>query len=104
MLLTVAVIGPAHALKGEVRLEIRTDDPRGRLAPGTGLPAFGLSSYGDPYGDRFERDTRVSLFGALVHSRTADLDVRLDLPPVPDSADVSGLAIKVACLRPASGS
>ena len=32
MLLTVAVIGPAHALKGEVRLEIRTDDPEGRYA------------------------------------------------------------------------
>ncbi|XP_033261235.2 gamma-tubulin complex component 6 isoform X1 [Orcinus orca] len=65
-------------------------------APGTGLPAVGLFSYGDPCGDRFERDTRVSLFGALVHSRTADLDVRLDLPPVPDSADLSGLAIKVS--------
>ncbi|MDU0348229.1 ribosome maturation factor RimM [Actinomyces sp. MRS3W] len=39
MLLTVAVIGPAHALKGEVRLDIRTDDPEGRLAPGTVLPA-----------------------------------------------------------------
>lgn len=64
-------------------------------APGIGLPAVGLFSYGDPCGDRFERDTRVSLFGALVHSRTADLDVRLDLPPVPDSADLSGLAIKV---------
>ncbi|XP_057598865.1 gamma-tubulin complex component 6 isoform X2 [Hippopotamus amphibius kiboko] len=64
-------------------------------APGTGLPAVGLFSYGDPCEDRFERDTRVSLFGALVHSRTADLDVRLDLPPVPDSADLSGLAIKV---------
>lgn len=38
MLLTVAVIGPAHALKGEVRLEIRTDDPAGRLAEGTSLP------------------------------------------------------------------
>lgn len=38
MLLTVAVIGPAHALKGEVRLDIRTDDPEGRLAPGTVLP------------------------------------------------------------------
>ena len=37
MLLTVAVIGPAHALKGEVRLDIRTDDPEGRLAPGTSL-------------------------------------------------------------------
>ena len=38
MLLTVAVIGPAHALKGEVRLDIRSDDPEGRLAPGTVLP------------------------------------------------------------------
>ena len=35
MLLTVAVIGPAHALKGEVRLEIRTDDPEGRLLGGS---------------------------------------------------------------------
>ncbi|XP_022374757.1 gamma-tubulin complex component 6 isoform X2 [Enhydra lutris kenyoni] len=64
-------------------------------APGTGLPTTGLFSYGDPCSDRFERDTRVSLFGALVHSRTYDMDVRLDLPPVPDSADLSGLAIKV---------
>ncbi|XP_029811569.1 gamma-tubulin complex component 6 isoform X3 [Suricata suricatta] len=64
-------------------------------APGTGLPTVGLFSYGDPCGDRFERDTRVSLFGALVHSRTYDMDVRLDLPPMPDSADLSGLAIKV---------
>ncbi|XP_036762593.2 gamma-tubulin complex component 6 isoform X3 [Manis pentadactyla] len=64
-------------------------------APGTSLPTIGLFSYGDPCGDRFERDTRVSLFGALVHSRTYDMDVRLDLPPVPDSADLSGLAIKV---------
>ncbi|XP_051045553.1 gamma-tubulin complex component 6 isoform X2 [Phodopus roborovskii] len=63
-------------------------------APGTGLPTVGLFSIGDSC-DRYERDTRVSLFGALVHSRTYDMDVRLDLPPVPDSADFSGLAIKV---------
>nr|XP_054098749.1 gamma-tubulin complex component 6 isoform X2 [Callithrix jacchus] len=63
--------------------------------PGTGLPTVGLFSFGDPCGDKFERDTRVSLFGALVHSRTYDMDVRLDLPPVPDNADLSGLAIKV---------
>lgn len=63
--------------------------------PGTGLSTTRLFSYGDPCGDRFERDTRVSLFGALVHSRTYDMDVRLDLPPVPDSADLAGLAIKV---------
>ncbi|XP_069909171.1 gamma-tubulin complex component 6 isoform X2 [Oryctolagus cuniculus] len=63
-------------------------------APGTGLPTLGLFS-GDACGDRFERETRVSLFGALVHSHAYDMDVRLDLPPVPDSADLSGLAIKV---------
>ncbi|EHH65954.1 hypothetical protein EGM_02832, partial [Macaca fascicularis] len=63
-------------------------------APGTGLPTVGLFSFGDSCGDRFERDTRVSLFGALVHSRTDDIDVRLGLPPVPDNADLSGLAIK----------
>uniref|UniRef100_G3UL05 Gamma-tubulin complex component 6 N-terminal domain-containing protein n=1 Tax=Loxodonta africana TaxID=9785 RepID=G3UL05_LOXAF len=62
-------------------------------APGTGLLTFGRFSSGDSC-DKFERDTRTSLFGALVHSRTFDMDVRLDLPPVPDSADLSGLAIK----------
>ncbi|KAL4681919.1 hypothetical protein H8959_007396 [Pygathrix nigripes] len=56
-------------------------------APGTGLPSVGLFSFGDPCGDRFERDTRVSLFGALVHSRTYDMDVRLGLPPVPPNVD-----------------
>ncbi|KAM9171584.1 gamma-tubulin complex component 6 isoform 2-T2 [Pangshura tecta] len=64
-------------------------------APGTGLPAIGLFSQNYPGGDKFEKETRVSLFGALVHSRTYDMDIRLDLPPVPDSADLSGLAIKV---------
>uniref|UniRef100_A0A8C6K5I8 Gamma-tubulin complex component 6 n=1 Tax=Melopsittacus undulatus TaxID=13146 RepID=A0A8C6K5I8_MELUD len=64
-------------------------------APGTGLPAIGLFSRDYPAGDRFEKETRVSLFGALVHSRTYDMDIRLDLPPVPDNADLSGLAIKV---------
>ncbi|NXC93901.1 GCP6 protein, partial [Certhia familiaris] len=64
-------------------------------APGTGLPAIGLFSQSYPAGDKFERETRVSLFGALVHSRTYDMDIKLDLPPVPDNADLSGLAIKV---------
>ncbi|RTE49487.1 ribosome maturation factor RimM [Actinobaculum sp. 352] len=37
MQLTVAVIGAAHGLKGEVRLDVRTDIPERRLAPGTML-------------------------------------------------------------------
>ncbi|XP_075713310.1 gamma-tubulin complex component 6 [Rhinoderma darwinii] len=64
-------------------------------APGTGLPAMGQFSQNFSSSDKFEKETRVSLFGALVHTRTNDMDIKLDLPPVPDSADLSGLAIKV---------
>lgn len=37
MLLTVARIGRAHGLRGEVALDLRTDDPAGRLAAGAVL-------------------------------------------------------------------
>ncbi len=36
-LLRVATIGPAHALRGEVRLTVHTDDVAGRLHPGATL-------------------------------------------------------------------
>lgn len=62
--------------------------------PGTGLFSLERRLEGE---ERFERDTRLSLFGALQHSRTADLDVRLELPPVPSNADVTGLNIRVRC-------
>ncbi|KAK5867083.1 hypothetical protein PBY51_011602 [Eleginops maclovinus] len=49
--------------------------------------------------ERFERETRMTLFGALQHTRTSDIDIRLDLPPVPSDIDVTGLALKVpTCL------
>ncbi|KAM4038441.1 LOW QUALITY PROTEIN: gamma-tubulin complex component 6 [Anomaloglossus baeobatrachus] len=64
-------------------------------APGTGLPGIGMFSQNFSTTDKFEKETRVSLFGALAHTRTNDMDIKLDLPPVPDSADLSGLAIKV---------
>ncbi len=38
MLLTVARIGRAHGLRGEVALDLRTDDPEARLAVGSALP------------------------------------------------------------------
>lgn len=38
MLLTVARIGRAHGLRGEVALDVRTDDPDARLAVGAVLP------------------------------------------------------------------
>ncbi|KAG7454749.1 hypothetical protein MATL_G00263030 [Megalops atlanticus] len=60
--------------------------------PGTGLLALGQRCEPE---ERFEKETRLSLFGALQHTRTSDLDIRLDLPPVPSNAEVTGLAIRV---------
>ncbi|XP_048863547.1 gamma-tubulin complex component 6 isoform X2 [Brienomyrus brachyistius] len=60
--------------------------------PGTGLMTLGR---GGELEERFERETRLSLFGALQHTRTSDLDIRLDLPPVPSNIEITGLAIRV---------
>uniref|UniRef100_UPI0037E8CC8F gamma-tubulin complex component 6 n=1 Tax=Semicossyphus pulcher TaxID=241346 RepID=UPI0037E8CC8F len=60
--------------------------------PGTGLLALRTKLEAE---ERFERDTRLTLFGALQHTRTSDIDIRLDLPPVPSNIDVTGLAIRV---------
>ncbi|XP_076026985.1 gamma-tubulin complex component 6 [Genypterus blacodes] len=60
--------------------------------PGTGLLALRTKMDAE---ERFEKETRLSLFGALQHTRTSDIDIRLDLPPVPSNVDVTGLAIRV---------
>jgi len=60
--------------------------------PGTGLLTLRTKLEAE---DRFERDTRMTLFGALQHTRTSDIDIKLDLPPVPRNIDVTGLAIRV---------
>lgn len=62
--------------------------------PGTGLLGLGRRAE-----EKFERETRLSLFGALQHSRTTDMDIRLDLPPVPSNADLTGLSIRVRILN-----
>lgn len=61
-------------------------------SPGTGLLALKTKLDVE---ERFERETRLTLFGALQHTRTSDMDIRLDLPPVPSNIDVTGLAIRV---------
>ncbi|KAF3855086.1 hypothetical protein F7725_023141 [Dissostichus mawsoni] len=64
--------------------------------PGTGLLALRTKLEVE---ERFERETRMTLFGALQHTRTSDIDIRLDLPPVPSNIDVTGLALKIpTCL------
>lgn len=61
--------------------------------PGTGL--LTLRSRTEAEEDRFQKETRLTLFGALQHTRTSDLDIRLDMPPIPSNIDVTGLVIKV---------
>ncbi|KAM4734380.1 gamma-tubulin complex component 6 [Anableps anableps] len=60
--------------------------------PGTGLLALRTKVEAE---ERFEKETRLTLFGALQHTRTSDMDIRLDLPPVPSNIDVTGLSIRV---------
>jgi len=60
--------------------------------PGTGLLTLRMKSDAE---ERFEKETRLTLFGALQHTRTSDMEIRLDLPPVPSNIDVTGLAIRV---------
>ncbi|CAN9498963.1 unnamed protein product [Ophioblennius macclurei] len=60
--------------------------------PGTGLLTLRTRSETE---ERFEKETRMSLFGALQHTRTSDHEIRLDLPPIPSNIDVTGLAIRV---------
>uniref|UniRef100_I3JQ93 Gamma-tubulin complex component 6 n=1 Tax=Oreochromis niloticus TaxID=8128 RepID=I3JQ93_ORENI len=60
--------------------------------PGTGLLALRTKLEAE---ERFEKETRLTLFGALQHTRTSDMDIRLDLPPIPSNIDVTGLAIRV---------
>eukprot|EP00064_Thunnus_orientalis_P004817 superscaffoldBa00000452_g4830 len=60
--------------------------------PGTGLLTLRTKMDAE---ERFEKETRMTLFGALQHTRTSDIDIRLDLPPVPSNIDVTGLAIRV---------
>lgn len=44
----VARIGKAHALRGEVTVELRTDEPQARLAPGTRLTTEARRGSGVP--------------------------------------------------------
>uniref|UniRef100_A0A3P9LAC3 Gamma-tubulin complex component 6 n=1 Tax=Oryzias latipes TaxID=8090 RepID=A0A3P9LAC3_ORYLA len=60
--------------------------------PGTGLLALRTKLDAE---EKFEKETRLSLFGALQHTRTSDMDIRLDIPPVLSNVDVTGLAIRV---------
>lgn len=90
MELTVARIGAAHGLRGEVRLDVRTDSPQRRLVPGaafaTDPPAAGPLTIAQV---RRERDSWFATF-AEATDRTAAEALRgivLVAPPAEPEED-----------------
>jgi len=94
MLLVVARVGRAHGVKGEVAVEVRTDDPDTRLAPGAVLLTEPVER--GPLTVRSTRDHSGRLLVRFVgvEDRTAAEDLRgtllqVDVDPaqVPDEDD-----------------
>uniref|UniRef100_S4R8P1 Gamma-tubulin complex component 6 n=1 Tax=Petromyzon marinus TaxID=7757 RepID=S4R8P1_PETMA len=63
--------------------------------PGSGLAGIGLFKQNTLVCNEYEKQTHLSLFGALVHTKTMDMDIKLDLPSIPDNVNITGLSIKV---------
>ncbi|XP_061418726.1 gamma-tubulin complex component 6 isoform X2 [Lethenteron reissneri] len=63
--------------------------------PGSGLAGTGLFKQNTLVCNEYEKQTHLSLFGALVHTKTMDMDIKLDLPSIPNNVDITGLSIKV---------
>lgn len=55
--------------------------------PGTGLSGGGFFSVGGCLGDQHEQITTLTLFGGLVQGRVNSLEVKLDLPDLPEDLD-----------------
>uniref|UniRef100_A0A8C4QNZ8 Gamma-tubulin complex component 6 n=1 Tax=Eptatretus burgeri TaxID=7764 RepID=A0A8C4QNZ8_EPTBU len=62
-------------------------------SPGSSL--LGVRLFRQNNVDSYDRLTQFSLFGALLQTRTSDMDIKLNLPSIPDNADCMGLMIKV---------
>ncbi len=78
-MLLVARIGRAHGLRGEVTVEVHTDDPEGRFVPGTVFPTRARSGSGVP--------RELTLAGARRHGQTW----LLRFEEVPDRTGAEGL-------------
>ena len=55
--------------------------------PGTGLKGTGFFNVDGYLGDFHEKHTSETLFGGLVQGRVSSLDIKLDLPELPEELD-----------------
>ena len=57
------------------------------MSPGTGLLGNNFFSVRGSLGDQHEKTTSDSLFGGLVQCKFTSLDMKLELPELPDELD-----------------
>ncbi|KAI8517690.1 Gamma-tubulin complex component 6 [Branchiostoma belcheri] len=63
--------------------------------PGQDLLGNGLFQLKGMKNDQYERQTNSTLYGALVHSHTRSIDIKLGLPELPDETDTQALGLKI---------
>ena len=89
MQLTAAIIGPAHGLRGEVILDVRSDDP-GVVAPGMRLDVEGTSRVLTVRAVRVHKERRGCSSRSIRRKPpgipTNSRDLRLAHPPATSSA------------------
>lgn len=114
MIVVVGRVGRAHGLRGEVAVEVRTDDPEGRLAPGSVLAtdpaAAGPLEVTDArwhsgrllltFAGARDRDSAEALRGTLLVVDTDD-DPPLDDPDEFHDHELVGLAAVTVSGTPA---
>ena len=90
----VARIGKAHGLRGEVTVQVHTDDPRGRFTPGAVFATEAARGSGVPRrltlrSARLHRDTWLLAFEHVPDRTGAEglRGTRLLLEPAPDEED-----------------
>ncbi|CAH1265550.1 TUBGCP6 [Branchiostoma lanceolatum] len=59
------------------------------------LPMKNLKQNEGMKNDQYERQTNTTLYGALVHSHTRSIDIKLGLPELPDETDTQALGLKI---------
>ncbi|XP_041349185.1 gamma-tubulin complex component 6-like [Gigantopelta aegis] len=65
------------------------------MTPGTGLIGHGLFRTTGLLNTRDEMETKMTLFGGLTHSRMTSLDMRLELPDLPEEGEQRAPEIKI---------
>ncbi|XP_071082841.1 gamma-tubulin complex component 6-like [Haliotis cracherodii] len=65
------------------------------LTPGTELSGNGWFNYKPLLNDAHEKEARMTMFGGLVQGRITSLDVKLELPELPDEFDMKCPEIRI---------